>query len=127
MGGSRGAVRLRFRALPVHVRTARLVAVTVARRAGWSEDVVESVRQGVSEACALALAGASTDEVVITLELEQEGPGLTARVWPVPTAPDDDDENLSRAVLAGLTDETGIEERDGHGVLRLSWVGGPVG
>jgi hypothetical protein len=112
--------------VPVHVRTARLVAVTVARRAGWTEDVVESVRQGVGEACALALAGASAEEVV-TLELAQDGPGLTARVWPVSTATADDEEDLSHAVLSGLTDETGVEEHDGQGVLRLSWLGGPVG
>jgi len=126
VGASTGAVRLRFRALPVHVRTARLVAVAVARRAGWPEDVVESVRQGVSEACALALASAADDDVV-TLELGQDGPGLTARVWPVRAASGDDRESLSHAVLSGLTDETGVEERDGVGVLRLSWVGRPVG
>jgi hypothetical protein len=115
-------VRLTFRACPVHVRTARLVAVTVARRAGWSEDLIESVRQGVGEACALALRTADpTDHV--TVELDDSGPGLTVRVWPVPASTGATDETLPRAVLAGLTDSTGVEERDGHSVLRLSWVG----
>lgn len=119
-GGS-GTVRLSFRAMPVHVRTARLVAVTVARRAGWSEDLVESVRQGVGEACALALRAATPDEVV-TLELVDSGSTLTARVWPVPDVPSSEDDLLPRAVLAGLTDETAFERYDGHAVLRLSWV-----
>ncbi|GAB3599158.1 hypothetical protein GCM10027446_30680 [Angustibacter peucedani] len=121
MGAGSGTVRLAFRALPVHVRTARLVAVTVARRAGWPEDLVESVRQGVGEACALALA-AARDTDTVTLELDDAGPGLVARVWPVPASSGSPEEALPRAVLAGLTDDTSVEERDGQTVLRLSWV-----
>ncbi len=121
MGGDTGTVRLAFRALPVHVRTARLVAVTVARRAGWSEDLVESVRQGIGEACALALTVAAETDVV-TVELDDAGPGLVARVWPVPVPTGAAEEALTRAVLTGLTDATSVEERDGHTVLRLSWV-----
>ncbi len=122
MGGDTSTVRLAFRALPVHVRTARLVAVTVARRAGWPETLVESVRQGVGEACALALGAASDTHQLVTLELDDAGPGLTARVWPVPPSSGSPSEALPRAVLAGLTDSTGVEQRDGHTVLRLSWV-----
>lgn len=38
---------------PAHVRTARLLAASVARQAGLSSDVVEDVRLAVSEACLL--------------------------------------------------------------------------
>lgn len=120
MGADTGTVRLAFRALPAHVRTARLVAVTVARRAGWPEDLVESVRQGVGEACALALAAAPETDIV-TVELDDAGPGLVARVWPVPVSTGAAVEALPRAVLAELTDGTAVEERDGQPVLRMTW------
>lgn len=119
MGAERGTVRLAFRALPVHVRTARLVAVTVARRAGWPEDLVESVRQGVGEACTLALASAGPDDV-LTVELDDAGPGLVVRVWPV-LASTSSEQDLPRAVLAGLTDGSDVEEWDGQTALRLRW------
>ena len=48
-------VALRFQAAPEHVRTARLVAVTVARRAGIDEVRVEEVRLAVGEMCARAV------------------------------------------------------------------------
>src|SRR3954466_2772936 len=43
-------VELRFSALPEHVRTARLVAAAVARRAGVDEAVLDEVRLAVGEA-----------------------------------------------------------------------------
>ena len=122
MGDPSGTVRLTFRPFPVHVRTARLVAVTVARRSGWPEDLIESVRQAVGEACALALR-ATDAERVVTQELDDAGPGLTALVWPVPDLASSLDAELPRAVLAGLTDTVGVEQREGHSALRMSWVG----
>ena len=51
-------VELRFSALPAHVRTARLVAAAVARRAGVDEAVLDEVRLAVGEACSRAVAPA---------------------------------------------------------------------
>lgn len=48
-------VELRFSALPEHVRTARLVAAAVARRAGVDEAVLDEVRLAVGEACLRAV------------------------------------------------------------------------
>ncbi|MEU5157909.1 ATP-binding protein, partial [Glycomyces sp. NPDC021274] len=48
-------VELRFSALPEHVRTARLVAAAVARRAGVDEAVLDEVRLAVGEACSRAV------------------------------------------------------------------------
>jgi Histidine kinase-like ATPase domain len=48
-------VELRFSALPSHVRTARLVAAAVARRAGVDESVLDEVRLAVGEACSRAV------------------------------------------------------------------------
>ena len=49
-------VELSFPARPVHVRTARQVAVAIARRAELAEEVLDEVRLAVAEACGLALS-----------------------------------------------------------------------
>jgi anti-sigma regulatory factor (Ser/Thr protein kinase) len=49
-------VRLSFSPAPVHVRTARLVGVAVARRAGVAEELLDEVRLAIGEACARAVA-----------------------------------------------------------------------
>jgi phosphatidylglycerophosphate synthase len=48
-------VEVSFSALPAHVRTARLIAVAVARRAGVAEDLLDEVRLAVGEACSRAV------------------------------------------------------------------------
>jgi anti-sigma regulatory factor (Ser/Thr protein kinase) len=121
VGEASSTVRLTFRASPAHVRTARLVAVTVARRAGWPESLLESVRQGVGEACTLALRAAGPDGV-LTVELDDSGPGLVSRVWPVPAPGHSAGEDLPWAVLTGLTDDVSVEQEEDTSVLRLSWL-----
>jgi anti-sigma regulatory factor (Ser/Thr protein kinase) len=49
-------VRLSFSPAPAHVRTARLVAVAVARRVGVSEALLEEIRLAIGEACSRAVA-----------------------------------------------------------------------
>src|ERR1700726_4183820 len=44
-------VEVTFTPLPVHVRTARLVATAVARRSGVDESLLDEVRLAVGEAC----------------------------------------------------------------------------
>ncbi|MFD0854548.1 ATP-binding protein, partial [Actinomadura adrarensis] len=44
-------VELSFSALPVHVRTARLIVTAVARRSGVAEALLDEVRLAVGEAC----------------------------------------------------------------------------
>ncbi|GAB3234885.1 hypothetical protein GCM10027586_15320 [Kineococcus gypseus] len=51
-------VGLRFTPLAEHVRTARLVAVSVARRAGFGEDQLDEIRIAIGEACARAVSAA---------------------------------------------------------------------
>jgi anti-sigma regulatory factor (Ser/Thr protein kinase) len=48
-------VELRFAALPEHVRTARLVAVSLARRAGVGDETLDEVRLAVGEAATRAV------------------------------------------------------------------------
>ena len=47
-------VEVTFTPLPVHVRTARLVATAVARRSGVAESLLDEVRLAVGEACSRA-------------------------------------------------------------------------
>jgi serine/threonine-protein kinase RsbW len=48
-------VEVTFTPLPAHVRTARLVAVAVARRSGVAEALLDEVRLAVGEACSRAV------------------------------------------------------------------------
>ena len=48
-------VEVSFTALPAHVRTARLVALAVARRAGVADELLDEVRLAVGEACSRAV------------------------------------------------------------------------
>jgi serine/threonine-protein kinase RsbW len=48
-------VEVTFTPLPVHVRTARLVATAVARRSGVAESLLDEVRLAVGEACSRAV------------------------------------------------------------------------
>jgi anti-sigma regulatory factor (Ser/Thr protein kinase) len=48
-------IDVRFAALPAHVRTARLIAAAVARRAGVDESLLDEVRLAVGEACSRAV------------------------------------------------------------------------
>ncbi|HEX6234076.1 MAG TPA: ATP-binding protein [Jiangellaceae bacterium] len=49
-------VELRFAAKPAHVRTARQVAVTLARRVNLGTPALDAVRLAVGEACGLVVA-----------------------------------------------------------------------
>ncbi|HKT04977.1 MAG TPA: ATP-binding protein [Rugosimonospora sp.] len=49
-------VRLSFTPAPAHVRTARLVGVAVARKAGVSAELFDEIRLAVGEACSRAVA-----------------------------------------------------------------------
>src|SRR5919112_502563 len=70
-------VELRFSALPEHVRTARLVAAAVARRAGVDEAVLDEVRLAVGEACSRAVGlhqtgGIAAPVQVLLIEEEKQ-------------------------------------------------------
>ena len=69
-------VEVSFTALPSHVRTARLIALAVARRAGVDEQLLDEVRLAVGEACSRAVnvhQGTGVDEpIVMSLTDEQD-------------------------------------------------------
>ncbi|MQS13427.1 ATP-binding protein [Streptomyces kaniharaensis] len=127
-------VELRFSALPEHVRTARLVAAAVARRAGVDESVLDEVRLAVGEACSRAVGlhqrGGTGGAVRVALidqekrfliEVEDEaGPPA------VPTAgaaegADPDEDTLGLAVITGLVEDLEVSNGTDGGVIRMSW------
>ena len=69
-------VHLSFSPSPAHVRTARLVGVAVARRAGVADATLDEVRLAIGEACSRAVAlhrrHALTD--LIEVELQRRRP-----------------------------------------------------
>jgi serine/threonine-protein kinase RsbW len=68
-------VEVTFTPLPVHVRTARLVATAVARRSGVAESLLDEVRLAVGEACSRAVEAhlRHCPDVPIRVELIDDG------------------------------------------------------
>lgn len=112
-------VTLRFSPLPEHVRTARLVAVSVARRAGFGEDQLDEIRIAIGEACSRAVAGGASGPTpvgMVDMELRDDQDRLDVTVVqcdergePLPdtgsTVPEPDP--LSLALMAGMSDLSG--------------------
>ena len=106
-------VALRFQAAPEHVRTARLVAVAVARRAGMDEVRLDEIRLAVGEVCARAvrrsLQSGKPGDVVVT-----DGAGL----------PESEEESVSLPLVRGLADVVSLEDGPGGagGIIRMTWA-----
>ncbi|MDH6137050.1 anti-sigma regulatory factor (Ser/Thr protein kinase) [Kitasatospora sp. MAA4] len=129
-------VELRFSALPEHVRTARLVAAAVARRAGVDESVLDEVRLAVGEACSRAVGlhqrGDLSGAVRVAL-IDQEkrflievgdGAGALSDLAE-PGAEGDSgegvDDTLGLAVITGLVEDVEVGRDDDGGLIRMSW------
>ena len=106
-------VEVSFTALPAHVRTARLIALAVARRAGVDEQLLDEVRLAVGEACSRAVnvhQGSAADAPIVML-LSDEQDRFSVQVndrgpleGAAGTAGD-----LSDLDAHALTDETGAD------------------
>jgi anti-sigma regulatory factor (Ser/Thr protein kinase) len=125
-------VTLRFSPLAEHVRTARLVAVSVARRAGFGENQLDEIRIAIGEACSRAVAGGASAPpravglVDMRLQDDQDRLDVTvvqcdAQGEPLPDTASvlSDADPLSLALMAGLADTSG--ESPGAGGVTLSW------
>ncbi|MFD8200167.1 ATP-binding protein [Streptomyces sp. NPDC059701] len=129
-------VELRFSALPEHVRTARLVAAAVARRAGVDEAVLDEVRLAVGEACTRAVGlhqhvGITAPVHVSLIEEEKQFsievgdkaphavPGAAGR-----GAGDDveaEEDEMGLAVISGLVDDVEVSAGEDGGLIRMTW------
>ncbi|MFD0557157.1 histidine kinase-like protein [Stackebrandtia endophytica] len=138
-------VRFGFSPAPVHVRTARLVASSVAQQAPLPGELLSEVRQATGEACSRAVVRhrrfGISDLVRMQLtigahfvaEVADFAPVTSTQLRDVSPDPADlttqtaDDDTLTEEValtlLAGLvTDLQVIEAPDGIGsIVRMSW------
>ncbi|MEW1612423.1 MULTISPECIES: ATP-binding protein [unclassified Streptomyces] len=134
-------VELRFSAQPEHVRTARLVAAAVARRAGVDEAVLDEVRLAVGEACSRAVglhrSHGITAPVSVVLTEEEKAfsievgdgvpdpatPGARSSAPGGPDEPDSDggEDEMGLAVISGLVDDVEVRSGADGGVIRMSW------
>ncbi|MEV0035799.1 ATP-binding protein [Streptomyces sp. NPDC050804] len=144
-------VELRFSAQPEHVRTARLVAAAVARRAGVDEAVLDEVRLAVGEACSRAVGlhrshGITAPVRVVLTEDEKNfsievgdgvtgtgGGGTGAAGGAASDAPEgassgdlydgdaEGEDEMGLAVISGLVDDVEVTTGDDGGVIRMSW------
>ncbi|MEW1889888.1 MULTISPECIES: ATP-binding protein [unclassified Streptomyces] len=146
-------VELRFSAQPEHVRTARLVAAAVARRAGVDEAVLDEVRLAVGEACSRAVGlhrshGITApvtvrlieEEKTFAIEVGDEVPGpgadgsvpggVSGRGGTSGGGPDeaeaDEEDEMGLAVISGLVDDVEVRSGAEGGVIRMSWPKTPV-
>lgn len=139
-------VELLLSALPAHVRTARLVVVAAARRAGLDDGLIDELRLAVGEACsrAVGLHRTSAPDVPVRLLVADDASGLTVSVTDVgpaagaPAAAGDladdmleraaDDEvddlvdpDVALAVLTGLVDDCRIDATDAGTTVTMRW------
>lgn len=144
-------VELRFSAQPEHVRTARLVAAAVARRAGVDEAVLDEVRLAVGEACSRAVGlhrshgitapvrvVLTEEEKTFSIEVGDEVPGSGSGASGLPGArngvPSGDlfetdaegEDEMGLAVISGLVDDVEVTSGDDGGVIRMSWPTTPA-
>lgn len=134
-------VSLRFAPLPEHVRTARLVAVALARRAGVEDGLLDEVRLAVGEACSRAVGlhrSVAPGEPVL-VRFAPPGERFKVEVTdlvtggPVPKQedagenesvlfdPNGGEADMGLAVLRGLVDDLEVETVPAGGVIRMGW------
>ena len=135
-------VELRFSALPEHVRTARLVAAAVARRAGVDEAVLDEVRLAVGEACTRAVGlhqsgGISAPVQVSLIEEEKQFsievgdeaphavPGDKSSGAGGDVDADIEEDDMGLAVISGLVDDVEVSAGENGGLIRMTWPTSP--
>ena len=140
-------VELTLAPLPAHVRTARLVGVAAARRAGLDAELVDELRLALGEAAsrAVGLHVRHAQGVPVRITVSDDPTGLTITVTdqgpaagPVPDDPagdmlgsdlaDDDagaddlvDPDVALAVLSGLVDDYAVDAGAGGTTVTLRW------
>lgn len=144
-------VELLLSPLPSHVRTARLVAVAAARRAGLEDELVDELRLALGEACsrAVGLHARHAPGTPVSVTVTDNPGGLTVAVTdqgpaagPAPgdlseglldddateaTDVDDPlfdtlvDPDLALAVVTGLVDDVHVEHGPGGTTVSMRW------
>jgi anti-sigma regulatory factor (Ser/Thr protein kinase) len=139
-------VVLRFAPMAEHVRTARLIAVALARRAGVEDGLLDEVRLAVGEACsrAVGLHRALPEPQPVVVRLDDGGGRFGVEVLdvvptqPAPAAPqakpddpmdseavDEVSGEMGLAVLAGLVEDLDVSLTAEGGIIRMRWPATP--
>jgi anti-sigma regulatory factor (Ser/Thr protein kinase) len=109
-------VRMSFTPDPAYVRTVRMVAAAVARRAGVADELLDEVRLAIGEACTRAVAVHRRLELTDPIDVAMsDGGRFTVRVTdrgPAEAAGHEPGEVTSdiMAQVAAETGRTGIDE-----------------
>jgi len=119
-------IAMRFLPVPEHVRTARLVVVAVARRAGFDEVRLDEVRLAVGEVCARAVrrslqSGAAEP---VSVQIDDSGAdGCALRVLVTDHGGAQAEDPVSLALLHGLADVLSVSDGPGGpgGIVALDW------
>ena len=134
-------VELLLSPLPAHVRTARLVVVAAARRAGMDDELVDELRLALGEACsrAVGLHARHAPGTPVKVTVRDDPGGLVVTVSDVGPAagpvPDDlaeglldggaagelVDPDVALAVVTGLVDAVEIEPGPGGTTVTMRW------
>jgi anti-sigma regulatory factor (Ser/Thr protein kinase) len=134
-------VELTLAPLPAHVRTARLVGVAAARRAGLDAALVDELRLALGEACsrAVGLHARHAQDQPVRITVSDDPSGLTITVTDLgpaagPTGDsaadlldsasmDDElgDPDVALAVLSGLVDDLVVDAGPGGTTVTLRW------
>jgi|1186.fasta_scaffold444381_2 hypothetical protein len=111
---------------PALVRTVRLVAAAVARRADCPDTLVEEIRLAVGEACAVMIGAkqpTTTTTEHVEVQIRASSPfavTVTGRV----EAEEPGFENIGLdpwALLRGISEDLTVTERQGTTTLEMSW------
>lgn len=122
---------------PALVRTVRLVAAAVVRRAAVDETLIEEVRLAVGEACAVMIGPMPTqarhvgadqssdgEQVHVKLSVDR-GIGATVEGRVADLSLDVDGIDLTPwALLRGLSEDVTVEEDGGTTRVTMFWPGG---
>ena len=143
-------VELQISPLPSHVRTARLVAVAAARRAGMPDELVDELRLALGEATsrAVGLHARHAPDAPVSVTVHDNPGGLTVQVTDrgpaagpapgelseglfddQPAAQDDEHESLgslvdpdvSLAVVTSLVDEVTVDHGAAGTTVTMRW------
>jgi hypothetical protein len=130
-GGPTDCVTIAIARDPALVRTVRLVAAAVARRAAVHEAMIEEIRLAVGEACAVMIGIDEADldeqtadpseQVVVRLTLDG---GVDAAIEGRVAALSSDLAGLDLnpwALLQGLSDELTVHDDAGRTTVSMSW------
>lgn len=138
-------VDVSFTPLPAHVRTARLIALAVARRIGVPEEMLDEVRLAVGEACSRAVGvhAVHAPDVPVSVRLSDDDDCFTVEVTDVGPLDDDprdapfdaatdssrwDDDSADAipsgfglVVIGGLVDEVVVTNDEAGTHVTMAW------